>query len=1316
MALAILFLAGTPGRVASATAPIRVGSEVEFVPYSFVGQDGQPAGFGVDLIRAVAGAMDLPIVISTGTWDAVWNQLAAGQLEVLPMVAKLPGRLQSADFSLPHTETYDAFYVRRGAPPIRSLAEAAGKEIVVMRSDAAHHILKERNFPGRIILADTIPAALKLVAAGQHDAFLGSKLIGALALRHHEVDGLVAGPVIADYKRVFAFGVKKGEAELLERLNQGLLIIKASGEYQRIYDRWLEVDLPWEHLKHYWRPAALGLLAALLVVAAWLAALQRLVRKSTRELAEKNAALGRIQAGLEQAVADRTAELQAANAQLRTEIAERQAAEAKLSRQAAFTRSIFDSTGASMAVVDATGKIIEVNAVWRQFGQEHGARVETAWGVGEQYFPADPGAESDPASADAYAGIRQVQRGLLPAFHREYMCQIPKGECWCAMQVTPVANEPGTVLVAHRDVTERKHAEADLRLKDRALESSINGIAMADLKGRLTYANAAFLRMWGYERREEVLGRSVLDFWLAPEQAGVVLSALQTQGGWEGELSGRRKDGTHFEVQLSGSQVLDNWQQPLCLLGSFIDITARKQTEKALRASEERLHQALAAAKSGSWEWNLLTNENFWSEEIWPLYGLKPHAVQPSYDNWLQTVHPEDQPLTTEILQEAVRQGAGLNIEWRVAATGRWLLSRGQPMPGAGGRVDRYLGVVMDITERKRAEGELLESGRRFHRLFQQAPIPLCLVTWQNVVEYFNDRFSQVFGYEPQDLPTVEQWWLKAFPDESYRRSVVSNWEAAMQKALAEKTDIEPKDCRITCKNGAVRTCEISGIIMEDGFLATFIDLTERQRAEQALRASEEHLHQALAAAKSGSWEWNLACNENYWSEEIWPLYGLEPHAVQPSYESWLQTMHPEDRSRTTQILREAVAQGAGLNLEWRVAGTGRWLLSRGQPVRGAGGRVERYLGVVMDITERKRSEEALRESDERFQTAFRHAPIGMALVAPDGRWLKVNPAAGRLLGYSERELQAVTFQELTHPDDLQADLDLVSRVLAGELESYQMEKRYFHRSGAVVWALLSVSLVRDERGQPRHFISQIQDITERKRVEASLRSSLEEKVSLLKEVHHRVKNNLQIVNSLLSLQSRRLQNREAVEALQDTRNRVSSMALLHEALYRSENLARINFPAYVEQVCNTLLRSFGPAAARIQVERRIARIGLPLDQSMPCGLIITELVSNALKHAFPDGRAGRVVVELDSGADHRLVLRVSDDGAGLPPDFKIERAASLGMRLVTDLASQLDGEWTLASPGAGAPATEAGPGQPGGTVFQVAFPPPKGTEMESKP
>ena len=178
--------------------------------------------------------------------------------------------------------------------------------------------------------------------------------------------------------------------------------------------------------------------------------------------------------------------------------------------------------------------------------------------------------------------------------------------------------------------------------------------------------------------------------------------------------------------------------------------------------------------------------------------------------------------------------------------------------------------------------------------------------------------------------------------------------------------------------------------------------------------------------------------------------------------------------------------------------------------------------------------------------------------------------------------------------------------------------------------------------------------ITERKRTEIALRNSFEEKVALLKEVHHRVKNNLQIVASLLNLQSSRARNRQVVDVLQDTRNRVHSMALLHDVLYRSGNLARINFAAYVTELCTQLVRSFGPAASRVKVENRVARIGLPLEQSVPCGLIINELVSNALKHGFPDNRTGRVTVELGPAEGQRHLLCVRDDGIGLPHGMDI--------------------------------------------------------------
>jgi len=163
-----------------------------------------------------------------------------------------------------------------------------------------------------------------------------------------------------------------------------------------------------------------------------------------------------------------------------------------------------------------------------------------------------------------------------------------------------------------------------------------------------------------------------------------------------------------------------------------------------------------------------------------------------------------------------------------------------------------------------------------------------------------------------------------------------------------------------------------------------------------------------------------------------------------------------------------------------------------GAPLRKSKGEIFGTVGVVRDITGRKRAEEALRASEQMFQAAMQHAPIGMALVAPDGRWLKVNQALCRIVGYSEEEMLASTFQAITHPEDLEADLDCVRRMLSGEIATYQMEKRYLHKNRHTVWILLNVTLLKDERGAPAHFISQIQDITARMQVQAQLEESNE--------------------------------------------------------------------------------------------------------------------------------------------------------------------------------------------------------------------------------
>jgi len=281
--------------------------------------------------------------------------------------------------------------------------------------------------------------------------------------------------------------------------------------------------------------------------------------------------------------------------------------------------------------------------------------------------------------------------------------------------------------------------------------------------------------------------------------------------------------------------------------------------------------------------------------------------------------------------------------------------------------------------------------------------------------------------------------------------------------------------------------------------------------------------------------------------------------------------------------------------------------------------------------------------------------------------------------------------------------------------------------------------------GHVHEIIGSAQDITERKQSEQCLRDALDEKEALLKEVHHRVKNNLQIITSLLNLQETTINNKFAIrngkadtpngkdrpdsdfglhmsdfasrisEMFGETKNRVRSMALLHETLYRSEDLAKIDLRLYIESLCAQLARSYGVDRSRVELRIEVAPVTLDLDRALPCGLVINELVSNAFKYAFPDlvarektreivggsdatlsssqSRMHHVSVGLRQEADKSYVLTVSDDGVGLPLDWDARQSTSLGLRLVSDLTKQIRGTLLVH--------------KNGGAQFIIAFPPP---------
>ena len=215
-------------------------------------------------------------------------------------------------------------------------------------------------------------------------------------------------------------------------------------------------------------------------------------------------------------------------------------------------------------------------------------------------------------------------------------------------------------------------------------------------------------------------------------------------------------------------------------------------------------------------------------------------------------------------------------------------------------------------------------------------------------------------------------------------------------------------------------------------------------------------------------------------------------------------------------------------------------------------------------------------------------------------------------------------------------------------------------------------------------------DISDRKRAEQQ-QASLQEKEALLKEIHHRVKNNLQIVYSLLRLQQRRTLDRQAAGILLDSQNRIKSIALVHEKLYRSDNLAEINFAQYISSLAASLLSSYCISSEHIALETKVEPIALDIDKAIPCGLILNELVSNALKYAFPENCAGEIQVELRAKNKNLVQLTVSDNGVGIPSQFDLSRTKSLGLQLVQDFVNQLEGTVRIESQQ--------------GTIVEISFP-----------
>jgi len=1008
------------------------------------------------------------------------------------------------------------------------------------------------------------------------------------------------------------------------------------------------------------------------------------------------------------------------------DVSDRKRAEKALRREEAFRRSVIERATEGMCVCHSVAEFPCVRfTVWNErmtslTGYTMEEINQRGW---YQTLYSDPDYQQK-----ATARMAQMRVGVDMRSEEWEITRADGQKRTVAISTTGLEEQAGVthILALMTDVTERKQAETALRESEARfrtiIESSPMALAITDEQGNITLLNQQFRATFGYTLAEIP---TLAEWW--PRACPDPAYRQRIAKGWQAAAEKAHREGTALELGDYKVSCKDgsvrNIYFSLAPMGTsnvviLHDITERKRAEQekddairyvetilaaspigilTYKATGQTISANAAAAKMLGTTIEILKQQNFRHLDSWKASGFLKAAE-------LALASGQE-----ELLEGPVATSFGVEL-W---AAGRFV-------PFLHGEELHLLLLVRDISRHKRAEAVLRGLNRQLRAITSCNQASLRATEEQALL----DDICQILcaeagyrlawiGYGEADAAKTVRPVAWAGVEDGYVTTANLTWadtergrgptgtaircgtivyiqnfstdprmalwcEPALDRgygssiALPLKNESGDTFGAFTLYAGQPNAFTPDEIRLLEGLagdLAFGINAlrarTERHRGEVALRESEANFRtffesmddMIMVGTRDGRILFtNSAVTRTlgYSAEELAALHMLE--------------LHPADKRREAEDIFTAMFQGeresCPLPLARKDGGLvpvetrvwfGRW---NGQDC---------IFGIVKNLT-------AEQEAQQRFERLFRNNPTLMALSSLPGRQFSdVNDAFLKTLGYSRGDIIGKTTEDLALFVHAELHAALADKLQAdGRIANFELQVR--RQDGAILDGLFSGEVISSQGRQ--HFLTVMVDITDRKQAEAALRDSLAEKTTLLQEVHHRVKNNLQIISSLLNLQADQVQDAAVLELLAVTRNRVGAMALLHENLYQSESLARLNLPEYVKSLCAQLLRAAGPIRARVQLECHVepGTISLELDQAVPCGLLLNELVTNALKHAFPGERSGCIRVTLERATPQTVGLTVADDGAGLPVTLDPSATSSLGLQLVSLLTQQLHG------------------------------------------
>lgn len=845
--------------------------------------------------------------------------------------------------------------------------------------------------------------------------------------------------------------------------------------------------------------------------------------------------------------------------------------------------------------------------------------------------------------------------------------------------VSLLKNEQGEklgIVSVIRDITERKRAEAALHeaeLRYRKLfQQSPDSIVIIDPETTiLVEFNDAACRQLGYSR-EEFTNQHISDFEAVetPEETQLHVQQLMRDGQITFETMHRTKLTEIRNVVVMGHLIdLDGKK---FIQAVFHDITEHKRAETALKYERDfatRLIDAAPVIILLLDTQGFILHANPFFEK---LTGYRLNEVKGK--DWFDTCIPQtQQDNIKEVFSRVLLEESDLHYQNPIITKGgaeRIIAWANIQVKDAAGNKSGTLSFGEDITERKLAEEALAERERRYSALFNLSASGILLEDTEGNIVEVNDAFCNSLGYTREELIGKNARMITS-PEHI---PVIENHITLLRSGKLLEHVVQN-----VRKDGTLCWMELHETLItqadgRQGFLVIAHDITERKLAERELQEAEQRFRSIVEATPSAliiveKFGTIILVNERaehlfgYTREELVgkPLDLLLPERFRTNHLKHMSDYFTKPVARQMCPERELFGlQENGKEVPIEIV-----LM----PLR-IGNEVV-ALASIIDITLRKKAEQVIRDSEITLNRAQAVAHMGSWRLDVQQNILSWSRETYNIFGIPDEEsLTYDSFLAYVHPDDR----NFVDRSWQAALQGapYDIEHRIVVKE-EIKWVRERAELEMDASGALQHGIGTVQDITERKLAEETIKASLKEKELLLKEIHHRVKNNLQIVSSLLYLQSTKTEDEPTKTTFLESLNRIKSMALLHEELYQTGDLQRINFAEYLHGFISILKESYmiPDSPIDIQIENNDDKIDF--DQAIYCGLIVNELVSNSLKYAFPGNTRGKIEIGLVK-KENRYLLTVSDNGIGIKDMAELRSKKSMGLLIVERLVDQLNG------------------------------------------